>query len=321
MKSKIRYYNITQGHLITAWQIIHLVSKYDLVPVRTIVNIASQSGIFGGTVPTGHALRLCVDYGFLSVNSGIVQITDISKSEFLPLCKNDDPNFTVLRRILYHIISYHNFHWLIYYDPDPTIFKEYLMGIDPEWVILLDNARLFDFSDSETIKWWNDVFIKYSDYKNRLKKAIGDVGEKLTYLKELDRISRDGYIPSNQYVKWASNISDRFGFDILSIRGKLFPSSTGEKDQIRIEVKSSDSVAIKNFKFYISKPEWNTALTNLNSYFFFCWTGINIEDETAKDGPFAIPASHLLDHVPIDKSDKCEWSECRCIIDLSKYKI
>lgn len=320
MRSKIPYYPITQGHLITAWQIIHLVSKYDSISLRSVINITVQSGIFGGTVPTRQGLRLCHDYGFVLINSGRLQITELSISEIIPLCSNEDPNFKVLRKILFHIITFHNFPWLIYFDPDPQIFRDYLSDIDPEWVNLLDNARLFDFTDLDAIAWWDNVFLKYSDYKNKLKKAIGDVGEKLTYQSELTRVENDGFSPSNLYVKWASNISDRFGFDILSIRGKRFATTFVEKEQIQIEVKSSDSSSIKTFRFHISKPEWKTALGNINSYFFFCWTGVDIEKETAQDGPFAIPASRLKEHIPVDRSDICEWSECRCIMDISEFK-
>ena len=86
MRSKIPYYPITQGHLITAWQIIHLVSKYDSISLRSVINITVQSGIFGGTVPTRQGLRLCHDYGFVLINSGRLQITELSISEIICFC-------------------------------------------------------------------------------------------------------------------------------------------------------------------------------------------------------------------------------------------
>ncbi|TFG92561.1 MAG: DUF3883 domain-containing protein, partial [Candidatus Atribacteria bacterium] len=122
----------------------------------------------------------------------------------------------------------------------------------------MDNAKLFDFSDQDVIEWWDKVLVKYETYKDKLKKEIGDVGEKLTYDYELSRIETDGYNPSKLFVKWAARLSDRFGYDILSIRGKFFSKLNNEKEQIQIEVKSSDSFNIQRFKFHISKPEWNT---------------------------------------------------------------
>lgn len=321
MNKKLKYYPITQGHIVATWHIVFLVSKYKGITPSVIVNILMQSGKLGGTFPAKQGLKLCFDYGLIDITEGILSLTELSNSQLLPKCQEEDPNISVLRTLLSHMISFHNFHWLIFYDSDPEIFRDYLYANDPEWTTLLENAKLFDFDDEDVNIWWDKILSKYEDYKEKLKKAIGDVGEKLTYHHELKRIESDGHIPSKAFVKWASRISDRFGFDVLSIRGKYFQNTYEEKGKIQIEVKSSDTSNTEMFRFYISKPEWKTALENLNSYFFFCWIGINIDNETAIDGPFIIPALELESHIPKDVSAICDWSECRCVIDISKYKI
>lgn len=320
MRERIIYYPITQGHIIATWHILFLVFRYDSISPKNVINIAIQSGKLGGSSPAKQGLKLCLDYGLVCINKEMLALTEISKVRIINQCNDEDPNIDVLRALLFHFISYHNFQWLIFYDTDAEIFRESLFANDPEWTNLLDNAKLFDFEDEDVNKWWDRVLIKYEDYKEKLKKKIGDVGEKLTYNHELQRLENDGYKPSKSYVKWASRISDRFGYDVLSIRSKYFLDSNDERDKIQIEVKSSDTFNVEAFRFFISKPEWETALNNINSYFFFCWTCINIENETAK-GPYIIPASDLLSSVPVDVSKICEWSECRCIIDVSKYGI
>jgi hypothetical protein len=111
-------------------------------------------------------------------------------------------------------------------------------------------------------------------------------------------------------------MSDKFGYDILSIRGKLLKLSFFEKDQVQIEVKSSVSESTEAFRFYVTKPEWVKAQENIDSYFFYCWTATKLESQTAA-GPFIIPAKNLEKFIPKDiGSPICEWSECRFIVDL-----
>lgn len=321
MKEKVKYYPITQGHIIGSWYILYLVAKYEPIHPRALQGLIAGSGKLGGMMPVEYSLKICCDYGLVTYRNGSLCLTELSKNRIVPLCDVDDPNHIALRAILGRIIALHNFQWLILYDSDPDIFKEYLFEQDPEWVVMLDNAKLFDFNDKTTMDWWKSVLSKYEDYKEAQKKAIGDVGEKLTYQHELSRIHGDGHKPANAFVKWASRISDKYGFDVQSIRGKRFSHTFEERAKIQIEVKSSDANGIEAFRFYVSKPEWKTALRNINSYFFYCWSGVNIDKETASDGPFIIPASELVEHIPQDVSLLAEWSECRCVLNLSKYKI
>lgn len=281
MKKNIKYYPISSGHILATWNILFLVFKYRSISPSSVINIISQSGKLGGTLPAKHGLKICIDYGLIKIEDNLILLTELSKEYIVPFCADEEPNIEVQRALLFHLISFHNFHWLIFYDSDPEIFKIYLYEHDPEWTQLLENAKLFDFEDENVIAWWNSVLSKYESYRDNQKKAIGDIGEKLTYHYELNRIASDGHYPPKTFVKWASRISDRFGFDVLSIRGKSFLFNRNIKDKIQIEVKSSDTSNREMFRFYISKPEWKTALENLESYFFFCWTGINLEQETA----------------------------------------
>ena len=320
MKNQIKYYRISQGHIIASWNILFLLKSYNSLYPKDIVNFLTSSGKLGGQLPVKTAIKICLDYNLIRIEVGRLYLTDFSKNHIIHLCNCDDPNIAVLHAILQHIISFHNFQWLIFFDPDPEVFKSYLFEQDPEWLYLLENASLFNFENKTVNDWWDSVLSKYEKCKQEIKKAIGDIGEKLTYDYELIRIKEDGHTPSKSFVKWASQLSDQFGYDILSIRGKKFSFVAKERDKIQIEVKSSDINSSDAFRFYISKPEWRTALRNIESYFFYCWIGINLTKESASDGPFIIPAKDLVDQMPLDISPSAEWSECRCVLDISKYK-
>lgn len=321
MRAKIKYYPITYGQLVATWQILFIASKYRSIHPGTAVEIGLHSGKLGGTYPVKDGLKLCLDYGLVRISGAELNLTQLSEDEIIPHCQDEDPNIHVLRAILFQIISCHNFHWLIFYSSDADIFKQYILDHDPEWSVILDSASLFEFEDEAVIKWWGKVLSKYEDYKDKLKKAVGDVGEKITYHFELNRIASDGFIPVKSFVKWAANISDRFGFDILSLRGTLLMNRFKKSDEVQIEVKASDNDNQQQFRFFISKPEWIYAANNLDSYFFYCWTGINIENESAKNGPFVIPARDIEPNIPRDIGATCEWSECRCVMDVTKYLV
>lgn len=321
MRKKVKYYTITQGHIIAAWHLLYLSNCYKGIKTKDAIKITEKSGKLGGTVPADKGLRLCSDYGFLRFHKDELHVTELSESSLIPKCDNEELNVHAQRAILLHILSYHNFEWLIFYDTDQDIFRANVQDNDIEWASLLDNARLFDFEDEDVNIWWDRVLSKYEEYNEDVKKAIGDIGEKLTYQKELKRVKSDGFDSPKSCVKWASRISDRYGFDIQSIRGSQFMTSHNKAEKIQIEVKSTDANNVKSFRFFISKPEWNKALENINSYYFFCWSGINIENDTAQNGPYIIPATDMVNQVPTDNSEGCQWSECRCVMDISKYPI
>jgi len=319
MSSRVKYYLITQGQVLATWYILYLTSQYKKLDPGKAISIALSSGKMGGSFPAKAGLKICIDYGLVRFEDAQLMLTEISIRNIVPHCGSEEPNLEVLRAILLHIIAYHHFEWLIFYDPDPEIFRTYLLDRDAEWTNLLDSAKLFDFSDEDVNNWWNKVLTKYEDYKEKLKKAIGDVGEKLTYHYELDRIEKDSITPSKAFVKWASNYSNNFGFDIQSVRGLLFKSLFKELDKIQIEVKSTDADNLSRYRFFVSKNEWQVANENISSYYFFCWAGINLEKETALHGPYIFPASSIMDLFPQDRSEESEWTECRFVIDLLKY--
>jgi len=320
MNKKIKYSPISIGHIIASWHIIFLLSRHKRVSPEKAYNILTTSGKLGGSLPAQKGIEICLRYKFIYIENGNLFLTKTSEEILIPLCDKDDPNRYVLRAILKEIVSCHNFEWLIFYDSDSYIFKEYLYNNDPEWVMILDNAKLFDFDDKEALVWWEEVLFKYENFKDEVKKAIGDIGEILTYEHEINRIHNDGHHPAKSYVKWAARISNSFGYDILSIKGKRFSYNKQEKDKIQIEVKASEISNLKTFRFYVSKPEWQTALKNIDNYYFYCWPGINLEKETALGGPYIISAKELVVHMPYDISIIAEWSECRCVLDISNYK-
>ena len=128
MKKKIKYYSITNGHIVAIWHIVYLIGRYNGITASDTISIVEKSGKLGGTVPVKHGLKICVDYDLVRVSSGILQLTEFTEETILPKCTDEDPSINVIRELLFHLLSYHNFEWLIFYNPDSEIFRESILA-------------------------------------------------------------------------------------------------------------------------------------------------------------------------------------------------
>jgi hypothetical protein len=309
---------ISPGKLIALWRLLLLRKKYEELSVKTAIEITRDSGLFGGRVPAEDGLKLGESCELLEIKFGLLHLTNYCQQNVVILCDEEEPNIVVIRAILFRIISYYNFHWLLFFNEDSQIFK---VAIPQDWIDLLESADLLFFDDEGVLKWWREILEIHHDYNESKKKEIGDVGEKLTIEYEKRRLTDDQIENPHHHVKWAARFGSHFGYDVLSIRGILLKSIYEMRDQIQIEVKSSVLKDEATFRFKVSRNEWNTALENIEAYYFFCWTGINLEHENASGGPFIVPAKTLENYLPVDRSTICEWTECRFIVDLSALSL
>lgn len=310
---------ISPGNLIALWRLVLLAQRYERVSISIAIKTIRDSGSLGGSIPAQQGLNLGVRCKLLVAKSNELYLTEYCQEAVVHLCDNDEPNIAVIRAILSRIINEYNYHWLIYFSEDVQTFKA---RIPRQWVDLLNSARLFQFEDEDVLSWWKVNLEKFHEYDERKKKEIGDIGEKLTIEHEKSRLARDGIDNPHHYVKWAARFGNSYGFDVLSIRGHLLKRVYNINDEIQIEVKASVTSNEKTFRFRVTKNEWNTAQEHINSYFFFCWTGVKIQDGTASSGPYIIPAKDIQSHFPDDSdSPICEWSECRLNVDLNEWAL
>lgn len=311
---------ISSGNIIALWQILILAKDNPTLEIKTAVGAISSRSTLGGSIPIDGGIKVGTRYKFLEITEGNIILIEQITTHLFTLCTDELPNVNATRVILQSILKYDNCDWLVHFDEDPDIFKT---GIPKDWLDLLENAELFNFEDDNVIDWWKLVFSRYTKYKEGAKLEVGKIAEKLSFDHEESRLLPILEREKNSiHVKWVSEISDRFGFDILSIRGGELKHSKSEKDKIQIEVKSSTFDDLTKFRFYVSRNEWETAFRNLNDYFFYCWASVSIEKKESAIGPFIIPASKLQPLIPSDSQPSiCSWSECRFIVDLSSLKI
>jgi hypothetical protein len=308
---------VTASNMIALWRIVRIVEAFEGIEVKIVMEMARNSGLIAGSLPAGEGLALgrhCKLLEIAHINKLV--LTPHCKS-LIPLCSTEQPNIHITRAILQQYFFVNKLEWLLFFNEDPEIFKA---SIPDEWIFLLENSGLFEMEDKDVRSWWSRVFSKFQTYQDGKKLEIEKVAEKLTFDHERNRLQADGLKNDHAYLKWVSQISDKEGYDIASIRGALLKFAFTEKSNILIEVKASVSSSTDAFRFYVSRPEWEKAQSNISSYFFYCWISTNLETQTAL-GPYIIPADQLKSHFPTDNSEICQWSECRFIIKLNTLKI
>lgn len=317
-------FNISPGRITALWQLLRLSYRYEIknnfISAHAAIEILLNSCLRGGGLPVMDGLTIGLYHKFLEIDKqGNLLPTEFSKSFLLSIHNGDEPNVFVQRQIIQKLISLKKEHWLIYFDEDIEVFK---VAIPLNWLEILENARLFELNDREVVQWWKELIQKKEVYNQERRNEIGEVGEELTKTYEIDRLRSDSIVNSELYVIQVSKISDLFGFDIQSLRGNQFFVSRGLKEQIQIEVKSSIVENEELFTFYVSRNEWNKAVESidLNTYFFYCWTGVNVNLRTGK-GPYVIPAKKLQPLIPNDSSNLCEWWVCKFNLNLKAVSL
>lgn len=123
----------------------------------------------------------------------------------------------------------------------------------------LESAGLYSKEpDSSIVEWWDRLagFARSSEESKKLKS--GRIGEMLTLEYETRRITEYNVKP-----KWVSIENNFAGYDVMS-----FDSSTSGINQKLIEVKACKSRPIS---FYVTKNEWNSAITFGENYYFHIW--------------------------------------------------
>lgn len=315
--------NISPGRITALWQLLLLSNRYERennsISVHTAMEILLNSSLRGGGLPVKDGLNIGIHHKFLEIDrSGYLCPTAYSKDALLNIHQGDEPNVIVQRRILQRLISFKKDHWLINFNEDIEVFK---ISIPMNWLELLESAQLFDITDEDVVLWWKTLIHRKEIYDQEKRNEIGSIGEELTKAHEINRLHLDRILNPELFVIQVSKFSDKYGFDIKSIRGYLLKGSNQLKDQIQVEVKASIIENEEIFSFYISRNEWNKAMETIDSdevYFFYCWAGVNLNLKTGK-GPFIIPAKRLQPHIPSDNSSLCEWYTCRICINLKEF--
>ena len=312
--------NVTPGLIITLWRIVFITQnrRTSNISKNDIFRILNDSGFFGGTIPIDTSIQLGLFIELFYIKNNNLYLTSKSINSILPLCQSINPNIKVIRKIIFLILSKFTLPWVIFFTEDINIFKT---SIPENWIENLNNADLLDLSNNDVMVWWKKLLNEYQTHYNTDKSDTGEVGELLTLNFEKARLEKDGISNTDYWIRWVSKFSDSIGYDITSLRGSLLQSLYKKEDSINIEVKCSEKKDVNNFVFFVTRNEWETMIYNPISYYFYCWTGINVNNKNAENGPYIFSAKQILDKFPADISIISMWTECRFTINLNTISI
>lgn len=304
--------NIKYVEILAFWKILYQVHRTPGEPIGGILKSVGSDYALGGKLPISRGYKICLNRRTIELDERSKATVSDDGFKLISSTSKSDPSSREMRDIVKMLIYESKLSWVVFCSDDITAFKA---AVPDNWEQILDDCGLFNMSDPEILKWWQALFFKYDQDKETKLKKIGEIGESLTYNLEKSRVLKDGYDPSIK-VSWAASIDDSLGFDILSIHGNYYKKEN--ESPLYIEVKSSEFTNVESFKFFISRNEWDTALSFLEDYYFYCWIGVK-SNGTYDSGPYIISAIEIAPLVPEDKSEKGEWRACRMTINLSSF--
>ncbi|MGD9779761.1 DUF3883 domain-containing protein, partial [Methanomethylovorans sp.] len=123
-------------------------------------------------------------------------------------------------------------------------------------------------------------------------------------------------------VYWVSKESDIYGYDISSFFGRIQTKKKKSEEIMFIEVKSTKSHSNQNFRFFLTRNEWDTAEKYKENYYFYFWTNVKIDNGLFSGiGPFVLPAPAISSLIPQDVASNSKWTECSIILDFNRYRL
>jgi hypothetical protein len=304
---------ITPGTLYILWEAVsylikdrdHEVDRENLTSaIYNLLYIISSKNLINSS------LDWSIDAGLLCANGAKIALSTRVESEYFL-----DSRKEFFLNLLREYILAQKPYWVAFFSDDIETLS---LLIPQPWLDLLNSADLLDFDKPETSKWWSLIISRFESFEKDNSKLVGNIGEKLTVDFELKRLRGENFNITHSSVIWASKFSDHFGYDISSTAGSLIKANPDQR--IFIEVKASQSSYSPMFRFFLSRNEWETALKNPDTYFFYLWNDIDLENQKQPSTPCVLLARQIIDMIPFEKSDFCKWMELQIVLDLTKIQ-
>jgi len=290
--------------------------KYTNVKKSDLLQIVGNTSLRGGGLPINDGFELSKFGGFIITEREKVAITSLGK-EITSLWDKEEPNSLVIRKLLLPLVIKIMPPWVAF-SSKPL--KERICAIPERWKEVLRDAELLEnplFDDAN--KWWATLQHIIMEKDEQRKKVIGEAGENLTMNFERNRLLTENQSSLADKIKWISKESNEYGFDISSFFGLLKLSHQKPETLMMIEVKSTTSSSDKNFRFFLTRNEWETAEKNIQNYYFYFWRHIKITGGNIHaNGPIILPAYMVKHYVPVDNKKNGKWTECRIDFDIKE---
>lgn len=165
-------------------------------------------------------------------------------------------------------------------------------------------------------EWWEALRRIVQAWERDDTTLVGYAAEQLTLEYERRRLADCGLGHLAACIRWVSQESDAYGFDILSWVGDLSVALNREPtDPLRIEVKGTAAGNGARFRFYLTRNEWETACDRSVAYIFHLWPHV-LRHERNDASPIMRQPCDLEASMPQDQSQTATWTESRLLLDV-----
>jgi len=196
--------------------------------------------------------------------------------------------------------------YLYHFNPD-WVFEVY-RGIDnakdfipDNWRVIFESYNLFDKTDRDIVRWWNQIKNFKRSFENQKLSDIGLEGEFL--ILDFEK-NRTGHEPVHLSVD-----DDSAGYDILSKKKK------DGKENLLIEVKTSST---KELKFYLSSKAFETCELNKENYLIYLIDQSNKDKKILYSFGYELIKKHIPKNIGLTdwikteiKTDKKFLNDCK----------
>jgi hypothetical protein len=306
---------ISPGKIISLWRLLNKLHEYGDISKEKLISILKLSSLGGGSLPYEDGMQIAFDLKLIRNKRPFIRMTQAG-IDLVVLSNNEFPSNEIFCNILLKIIKNYTPEWIAFACRK---IEEIEVALPNNWKEVLKKGGLLSLPLSENSSiWWKELRSFILKMDDEIKKKTGDLGEKLTYHYEWNRLTKTNYTYLARMISWVSKESDLFGYDIASFHGVLNPELP--RKRLFIEVKSSRVKSKNQFVFYISKNEWNIAKEKGKNYYFYLWNNINENyKEDIPYGPFILPSYEIEHLIPVDRDEDSEWIKTRIVIKMSEY--
>lgn len=180
---------------------------------------------------------------------------------------------------------------------------------EPALIDCLEAAKVL--GPGQEPEWWDAINTMIKDWERKDLAAIGKQAEELTIDFERQRLNACGLVELARRVRWMSQESDAYGYDVLSFCGDSAPLFGARTDDpLRIEVKGTVLVTA-SARFFLTRHEWTVACSSKSiPYCFYIW-----HLPRTRAIPLIRKVDSIRPYLPSDSSQSgCQWTECRVMV-------
>lgn len=297
---------LSVGRLNAAWCLVRLVVAQGPIGVDDACTICRMRTQYEPSVTTdglGIALRAQLLRG--DSDGALVEGPRLSRGvDFTAPCPSDEHYRLMLREYIRAVRP----AWATLAVAGAENLRAYLDDLKRE---CFDAARLWDYADSHVADWWQEMRDVVAGWEVDHRKEVGSTAEQLTVAHEQQRLSRAGRADLARRVVWAAAESDVYGFDVRSfVCGLEKQGGAGRPDaELLVEVKATSASGHPKMRFFLTRNEWDVALSGTSRYVFYLWAKVKPSADSAI-GPFVLEPSSVLSLLPVTVSEDADWTEC-----------